>query len=595
MTFSDLGLNPELVKHLLSMKFTTPTQIQVNTIPKLLKTKIDFVGLAPTGTGKTAAFGLPLIEKIDEKNNTIQALVLSPTRELAQQVSLQIQNFGRQKNIKVVTIYGGASYSTQLSGLKRGAHIVVATPGRLVDFIEKKSLNLSNVQVVVLDEADEMVSRGFKEDLEFILDATKKQETAPQTWLFSATMSSSVQKIANSYLKVSERTEIKKEDQISSNIKQLYCAVPDKDKAEVLTRILQAEEDFYGLIFCEMKSQVATLSRILTERGFAAEAIHGDRTQGERETTLARFRKRQVKILVATDVAARGLDIKELTHVVNYTMPWVVDTYIHRIGRTGRNGESGTVINIISNNEVRDLHRIQGQLKVQIEKMEIPSGQKLAIQKIASIQANLLKATENEFLFGKAMKMVEESESPLKDKTVQEVLAAMLIADYSDLLFRKDIQPLTLGASRGGSGSGGGVNRSRRGGSGGGGGRSYGRRDDRGASSGGGRSYGRRDDRGGGGGGYRADVRDDRGDGGGRSERTERPERAVRSERSERTERPVRRAASTGDRPVRAERSEGRSERTERSERPERKPRRDASASSVERKRPSTGARKPRA
>ncbi len=560
ITFSDLGLNPELVKHLLTMQFTTPTPIQVNTIPKLLKSKDDFVGLAPTGTGKTAAFGLPLIEKIDANKNAIQALVLSPTRELAQQVSLQLQNFGRQKNIKVVTVYGGASYSTQLSGLKRGAHIVVATPGRLVDFIEKKALSLANVQVVVLDEADEMVSRGFKDDLEFILEATKGQETHPQTWLFSATMSSQVSKIANSYLKVTETTEIKKEDQINSNVKQMYIAVPERDKAEVLTRILQADDNFYGLIFCEMKSQVSTLTRILTERGFAAEAIHGDRTQQERETTLARFRKRAVRILVATDVAARGLDIKELTHVINYTMPWVVDTYTHRIGRTGRNGESGTVINIISNQEVRDMHRIQGQLKVQMEKLEIPSGQKLALQKIASIQENLVKATENEFLFNKALKMVEDSVSAIKEKTPNEILAAMLIADYSDLLFQKDIQPLTLGAGNRGSGTGGGVSRSRRGGGGGG---RYGRRDDRG--EGGGRGYGRRDDRGGG---YKADVRDDRGE---RSER--RGPRADRTDRPERSERPVR-AAST--------------DRGDKAERPERKPRKEGDRSSF------GGARKPR-
>lgn len=518
-TFSDLGLNPELVKHLASLQFNTPTPIQVNTIPKLLKTKDDFVGLAPTGTGKTAAFGLPLVEKIDAKDRSIQALVLSPTRELAVQVATQLQNFGRQKDIKVVTVYGGASYSTQLSGLKRGAHIVVATPGRLVDFIEKRALDLSSVKVVVLDEADEMVSRGFKEDLEFILEATKEQETHPQTWLFSATMSSQVSKIANSYLKVSEKTEIKKETQVSATVKQMYCAVSEKDKIEVLTRVLQAEEDFYGMVFCEMKSQVATLARVLNERGFPADAIHGDRSQAEREQTLARFRKRQVKILVATDVAARGLDIKELTHVINFTMPWVVDTYVHRIGRTARNGQSGTVINIISNQEVRDLHRIQGQLKIQIEKMDIPSGQKLAQKKVASIQENLAKALENEFLFGKALAMIEESESPLKDKSVNEILAALLIMDYSELLFQKDIQALTLGAGHRGSGSGGGgVRRSRRGGGRSGGRGGFGRGD---------RSERRE---------YRADVRDDRGDSGERSERrSNRSDRGDRSERSERS------------------------------------------------------------
>lgn len=327
---------------------------------------------------------------------------------------------------------------------------------------------------------------------------------------------------------------------MSATVKQMYCAVPEKDKIEVLTRVLQAEEDFYGMVFCEMKSQVATLARVLTEKGFPADAIHGDRSQQEREQTLARFRKRQVKILVATDVAARGLDIKELTHVINYTMPWVVDTYVHRIGRTARNGQSGTVINIISNQEVRDLHRIQGQLKVQIEKMEIPSGQKLAEKKVTTIQENLLKALENEFLIGKALKMVEGSESALKDKTPTEIIAALLIADYSDLLFQKDIQPLTIGAGR--SSGGGGVSRSRRGG-------------------GGGRGYGRRDDRGGdrrGRGGYRADVRDDRGDYGDRGERSER-----RSERPSRSDRPTRSASSE------------RSERGDRAERSERRPRRE--------------------
>jgi ATP-dependent RNA helicase DeaD len=273
-------------------------------------------------------------------------------------------------------------------------------------------------------------------------------------------------------LKVSEKTEIKKETQLSTTVKQMYCAVNEKDKIEVLTRVLQAEEDFYGMVFCEMKSQVATLARILTERGFPADAIHGDRSQQEREQTLARFRKRQVKILVATDVAARGLDIKDLTHVINYTMPWVVDTYVHRIGRTARNGQSGTVINIISNQEVRDLHRIQNQLKIQIEKMEIPSGESLAQKKVESIQESLLKAMENEFLMSKARKMIENSSSLLSDKKISDILAALLVSDYTDLLFQKDIQPISTqghsrsagssGRSRRGGRSGGGKNRGRR-------------------------------------------------------------------------------------------------------------------------------------
>ncbi len=525
ISFADLGLMPELVKHLESLNFKVPTPIQVQTIPQLLKMDGDFIGLAPTGTGKTAAFGLPLVQALDPADKSTQALILCPTRELALQVSAQIQSFGSKRGLRVVTIYGGASYRPQVEGVKRGAHIIIATPGRLVDMLDQEIVKLGKVKTVVLDEADEMVSMGFKDDLERILGETQSEGESPRTWLFSATMSPGVRNIAQGYLKTTGSVEVKGGPRLSELIQQCHYAVYERDKSEVLLRVLQTHDDFYGLIFCQTKAEVAELARILTSKGYPAEAIHGDKSQADREKTLALFKRRAVKALVATDVAARGLDIKDLTHVVNYSLPWEVDTYVHRIGRTGRNGQKGIALNLISPNDVRGLHRIQSVLKVQIPRLEIPPAKKLAQQRLEKLQGELTIAMANEKLYAKAQEFVGMLgfEGPLMEKTGLEIFAAMVAAFNKDLLGQKDIETFATEArSRGGFARGSGQSR---------GPRSFDRGGDRGSDRGGDRGgYDRGSDRGGDRGGY---------------------DRAAGPRRYDRSPRADDRAPSTAERPSR--------------------------------------------
>lgn len=536
-SFSDLGLNPKLTEHLLSLNFLNPTPIQTKTIPTLLSSEKDFIGLAPTGTGKTAAFGLPLIERIDASQRKIQALVLSPTRELAIQVAQQLESFGYPQKIRVATIYGGGSYTTQRNQIRDGAQIVVATPGRLVDFLTQKEFNLENVETVILDEADEMVSRGFKEDLELILESTQSK-AQPRIWLFSATMSSQVQKIANSYLTDTDRMEIKKDQTLSALLEQYYCAIPEKSKRAVLLRVIQSQKDFYGVIFCEMKHQASEIARFLADRGFSAEAIHGDRSQAERERTLGRFKKHQVKILVATDVAARGLDIQDLTHVINFTLPWQVDVYTHRVGRTARNGKTGIAISLVSEGEIRDMHRIQGALKIQLQKLEIPSQKNSIMNKFTDIQKDLLQILKSSTFIEKAKEILAESGfvEEFGDLEAEDILAALVVSKHKDLFYDDKFEQLSVDRKSGrSSGSeGGGQRRGRNGRGGGGRRRSFGearfergerrddRRDDRGESSFGGGE--RRE--------QRAEGRGSREFDGGSFERRER--RGDRGERRER-------------------------------------------------------------
>ncbi|MBC7372110.1 MAG: DEAD/DEAH box helicase, partial [Bdellovibrionaceae bacterium] len=378
-SFSVFGLSAPLLKAMDEMGFTSPTPIQEKAIPMLLGPSQDFIGLASTGTGKTGAFGIPLIEKIDANLKSTQGLVLSPTRELAMQVSEQLQKLGKYKGIRVITIYGGSSYRTQIDGVKRGAHIIVATPGRLVDFLEQKIIQLKDVKTLILDEADEMISMGFKDDLEFILKQTHSDEAsssnraACRTWLFSATMSKDIRRVADQYLDKPETIEVAKVHGATDLTKQIYYTVKDEHKNEVISRLLQIHDDFHGIIFCQTKMEVIELEDKLKKRGYAAASLHGDKQQKEREVTLRQFRAGEARILVATDVAARGLDVKDLTHVVNHSLPWDVESYVHRIGRTGRNGKEGIAISLVNPRQVSSLRRLQNVTRKTLEKAKIPS------------------------------------------------------------------------------------------------------------------------------------------------------------------------------------------------------------------------------
>lgn len=447
-SFQSFGLSDLLIKAMDEMGFTSATPIQEKAIPLLLGGAQDMIGLASTGTGKTAAFGIPLIEKIDASNKNTQGLVLSPTRELALQVADQLQKLGKYKGIRVVTIYGGSSYRTQIEGVKRGAHIVVATPGRLVDFLEQKVVQLSNVQTLILDEADEMISMGFKDDLEFILKHTHQEDAAAsgraacRTWLFSATMSRDIRRVADTYLEKPVTVEIAKTQGMSDLVKQSYYTVKDEHKNEVISRLLQIHDDFHGIIFCQTKMEVIELEDKLQKRGFAVASLHGDKQQREREITLKKFRSGEAKVLVATDVAARGLDVKDLTHVVNHSLPWDVESYIHRIGRTGRNGKEGIAISLINPRQVSSLRRLQNVTKKTLEKGKIPTADEVAVIRLQKFMNKLAAVPTEGRKYKIALEMftelVQKDESGLLNLAAPETLARVITALHPEMLAEKD-------------------------------------------------------------------------------------------------------------------------------------------------------------
>lgn len=483
-SFNAFGLSAPLIKAMDEMGFTQPTPIQEKALPMLLGPAQDFIGLASTGTGKTAAFGIPLIEKIDADLKSTQGLVLSPTRELAMQVSEQLQKLGKYKNIRVVTIYGGSSYSTQIEGVKRGAHIVVATPGRLVDFLEQKIIQLKDVKTLILDEADEMISMGFKDDLDFILKhtynegATASTRAACRTWLFSATMSRDIRRVADTYLDSPEMIEVAKTQGASDLVKQSYYTVKDEHKNEVISRLLQIHDDFHGIIFCQTKMEVIELEDKLQRRAFAVASLHGDKQQREREITLKKFRSGEVKVLVATDVAARGLDVKDLTHVINHSLPWDVESYIHRIGRTGRNGKEGIAISLINPRQVSSLRRLQNVTKKTLEKGKIPSADEVALIRMQKFMGQLSKVFTEGRKYQLALQIFQElvpkDESGVLNTAPPELLARVITALHPELLAEKDYDldflkgaPLETRNPRGGEGrtlSGGGSRNFSRGG-----------------------------------------------------------------------------------------------------------------------------------
>ncbi len=447
-TFSGFGLSPLVLEAMKDMGYSTPTPIQKQALPILLGEAQDFIGLASTGTGKTMAFGIPLVEKIDASNKATQALVLSPTRELALQVAEQLVKVGKKKGVRVVTIYGGASYRTQTEGIKRGAHIVVATPGRLVDFLEQKMIKLQDVQTVVLDEADEMISMGFKDDLEFILKATHSDDSkandraACKTWLFSATMSSEIRRVANQYLENPQTVQVSKAGSTADTIEQVYYTVKNNAKTEVIARILQTAPEFYGIIFCQTKMEVAELADTLTARGFPADSLHGDKSQQEREATLRKFRDKKVKVIVATDVAARGLDIKNLTHVINHSLPWDAESYVHRIGRTGRNGEKGVAITLANPEQLNQLRRVMQSTKATFTKGVVPSADQVAGLKIKEVIDRLgavpAESYELELAHDLVTDLVAAGETELKGFTKEDLIARFIASYFPNVFVKKD-------------------------------------------------------------------------------------------------------------------------------------------------------------
>lgn len=374
--FKQLGLSDSLLKAIKDLGFDTPTDIQLQAIPKLIKENRDFIGLAQTGTGKTAAFGLPLLERIDPAMKATQALILAPTRELGQQIAEQLDIYSKyQEKLNVLPVYGGAPITNQMRALKKTQHAIIATPGRLLDLIKRKCINLESVRFLVLDEADEMLNMGFKEDLDLILSYTPKDKL---TWLFSATMPKEIKKIVNKYMDNPIEVRINPQDEVNVDIEHQYALVKGADKMEALTRILDISPDMRGIVFCRTKHETQELAEKLLKLNYKADALHGDLSQAQRDRVMRRFKKQELHVLIATDVAARGIDVNDLTHVIHHTLPDDNSYYTHRSGRTARAGKKGISLAFISGREKHRIHKLESQLGIVFDRAFIPNANDIA-------------------------------------------------------------------------------------------------------------------------------------------------------------------------------------------------------------------------
>jgi ATP-dependent RNA helicase DeaD len=391
-TFTDLGLGSPLLKAVKDVGYEAPTPIQIATIPLMLAGR-DVIAQAQTGSGKTAAFGLPIIEEIDPKQRRVQALILEPTRELAIQVSEALHKYGRYKDVETLPIYGGQPYERQIRGLQRGAQIVVGTPGRVMDHMRRGTLHLDGLRVVVLDEADEMLNMGFIEDIEWILAQAPEER---QTALFSATMPPRIAEIATRYMREPERITIAGKQMTVPQVRQSSYEVPRGRKVDALTRILDAETPSSAMIFARTKVGVDELGEALMARGYEVETIHGDLSQAQRERVMRRFRSGQADVLVATEVAARGLDIPDVSHVINYDIPESAEAYVHRIGRTGRAGRAGAAITLVTPREVRWLRQIERITRGRIEPRRLPTLADVAERRREALKQQVLAVLESQ-------------------------------------------------------------------------------------------------------------------------------------------------------------------------------------------------------
>ena len=378
--FKDIGVNKELLKSIREMGFETPTPIQKESIPYLLTSHQDLISLAQTGTGKTAAFGLPIIQQTDPKIKHVQAIVLCPTRELCIQIAKDLTAYSKYLDyVKILPVYGGTNIENQIKSIKKGVQIIVGTPGRTKDLIKRKILKLDIVNKVVLDEADEMLSMGFKDDLDFILDRTSNNR---QTMLFSATMSKEVLSISKKYMKDAKEIAVAKVNSAAKNVEHHIYDVSSRHKYDALKRIADYNPNIYGIVFCRTRRQTKEITKKFINDGYNADAIHGDLSQGQRDEVMSRFRDKSLQMLIATDVAARGLDVEDLTHIINYSLPDDPEIYTHRSGRTGRAGKSGISIAISNSRESRKIKSIENKSQIKFLKKEVPTGKDICSKQL---------------------------------------------------------------------------------------------------------------------------------------------------------------------------------------------------------------------
>lgn len=389
--FEALGLQQSLLDAITDMGFETPSEVQEKAIPILLENETDLVALAQTGTGKTAAFGFPLIQKIDSNSRTTQGLILSPTRELCLQITKEMQSYSKhEKQINTVAIYGGASITEQSRQIKRGAQIIVATPGRMKDMISRRLVDISKIDYCILDEADEMLNMGFFEDIKDILSNTPEEKS---TWLFSATMPKEVAHIAKKFMHSPQEITVGTKNAGTSNVQHEYYVVGGRDRYPALKRLADTNPDIFSVIFCRTKRDTQKVAEKLIEDGYSAGALHGDLSQNQRDLVMNSFRKKQIQMLVATDVAARGIDVDDITHVINYQLPDEIETYTHRSGRTGRAGKSGISMVIVTRSELRKIKSIENKIKQDFISKKIPTGMEICEIQLYHL-ANKIKDTK---------------------------------------------------------------------------------------------------------------------------------------------------------------------------------------------------------
>ncbi len=414
-SFLNLGLDEDLLKAVKQMGFETPSEIQSKAIPQLLEKETDLVALAQTGTGKTAAFGFPLLQKIDTKRKVVQGLIIAPTRELCLQITTEIGKYAQfKKGTKIVAVYGGASVREQAESIKSGVQIVVATPGRLLDLIQRKMLRIDQIEYCVLDEADEMLNMGFYQDIKSILSYTPEDKL---TWLFSATMPAEVAQIAKEFMHRPLEITVGSKNEGATTVSHFVYTVSARNKYAALKRIVDSDPQLFAVIFCRTKRETQKIAEKLIEDGYNASALHGDLSQNQRDLVMAGFRKRQIQILVATDVAARGIDVDDITHVIHYQLPDEPETYNHRSGRTGRAGKTGHSLCLCTNSDRRKIEQFERKLKKKFEYAEVPSVAGIIENQLKSL-ADKLRDTEVDESIESYMPLLEETLASIDRETL---------------------------------------------------------------------------------------------------------------------------------------------------------------------------------
>ena len=421
-TFKEMGLKSELLTAITELGYENPTPIQELSIPKVLDTQQDLIAFAQTGTGKTAAFSLPILNQIDPSKEGIKCIILSPTRELGIQITEDIKNYSKHiKGLKVVPVYGGAAIDQQLRKLKNGCDIVVGTPGRTLDLINRKKLHLDSVEWLVLDEADEMLSMGFADDLDAILSTTPDTK---QTLLFSATMPPDMVKLSRKYMNSPVEISAGSKQEANTNVHHVYYKIHSRDRYAALKRAVDVNPEIYGIIFCRTRAETKEVAEKLAEDGYNTDAIHGDLSQAQRDTVMSRFRNRQLQLLIATDVAARGLDVQDITHVINYKLPDEDAVYVHRSGRTGRASSEGQSISLLTSNEISKLKYLEKKIGRKFEQIPIPGGKEICEKQLFNLISNIIETEIQSNQIDRFLPQVQEMfDSMTKEELIRKVVS----------------------------------------------------------------------------------------------------------------------------------------------------------------------------